>query len=296
MHALVDQFADYVALERGLSENTRAAYHADLTRFIQFLQSRKVSSLNDVTRRHISDYLMAEKDRDMATATLARRLVAIKVFVRFLLQEGLLSKDVAEAMDSPRLWKYLPDTLSPDEVDRLLRAPPIDSHRGFRDTTLLELMYGTGLRVSEVAMLRVTDLHMDEKYLRCVGKGNKERVVPFGGKAQTCLREYMDDHRPALLKFKDSEILFITQRGTGFSRKGIWKLIKHYTREAGITKNVTPHTLRHSFAGHLLAHGAQLRVIQEMLGHADIATTQIYTHVDQSRLKSIHRDFHPRAR
>ncbi len=295
MQALIDQFTDYIALERGLSPHTREAYRCDLERFVHFLQSRKVATLNDMTRRHISDYLMAEKDRDMAVSTLARRLVSIKVFARFLQQEGLLDRNVAEAMESPRLWKILPDTLSPDEVERLLAAPKGDAPLAFRDRTLLELLYGTGLRVSEMANLRVTDLHLDEKYLRCIGKGNKERVVPFGEKALAMLNEYLAIHRPALLKERTSDTLFITRRGTAFSRKGIWKLIKIHARNAGITKNVTPHTLRHSFAGHLLAHGAQLRVIQEMLGHADIATTQIYTHVDQGRLKSIHAQYHPRA-
>jgi integrase/recombinase XerD len=295
MQALIDQFTDYVALERGLSEQTRLAYQNDLQQFVRFLQRHEVRSLNQVTRRHITDFLMSEKDRDLATTTLARRLVAIKVFTRFLLQEGLLTQDVAEAMDSPRLWKYLPDTLSPEEVDRLLDAPSEDTHRGCRDRTWLELLYGTGLRVSELAALKVTDLHLEEKYLRCIGKGNKERVVPFGNQAQAALGEYLLMHRPALLKQRACEQVFVTQRGTGFSRKGLWKLIKQYARAAGITQNVTPHTLRHSFAGHLLARGAQLRVIQEMLGHADIATTQIYTHVDQARLQSIHTRFHPRA-
>ncbi len=295
MQALIDQFTDYVALERGLSPHTCEAYRSDLERFVHFLQSRKVSTLNDVTRRHITDFLMAEKDRDMATSTLARRLVSIKVFSRFLQQEGLLDRNVADAMDSPRLWKVLPDTLSTAEVDRLLNAPSGDTPRGYRDRALLELLYGTGLRVSEMADLRVSDLHLGEKYLRCIGKGNKERVVPFGDKALAVLNEYIAVHRPALLKGRPAEALFVTRRGTAFSRKGLWKLIKTHARTAGITKNVTPHTLRHSFASHLLAHGAQLRVIQEMLGHADIATTQIYTHVDQGRLKSIHTQYHPRA-
>ncbi len=295
MQALIDQFTDYIALERGLSPNTREAYRADLERFAQFLQSRKITSFNDVTRRQITDFLMAEKDRELATSTLARRLVSIKVFARFLQQEGMLDRNVSDAMDSPRLWKVLPDTLSPAEVERLLEAPDNDTHRGFRDRTLLELLYGTGLRVSELAHLHVTDLHLDEKYLRCVGKGNKERVVPFGERARSMLSDYLAVHRPALLKQRAAEAVFITQRGQPFSRKGLWKLIKTHARKAGITKNVTPHTLRHSFAGHLLAHGAQLRVIQEMLGHADISTTQIYTHVDQGRLKSVHAQYHPRA-
>lgn len=295
MQALIDQFMDFMALERGLSEHTRDAYRMDLDRFVGFLQGHGVQTLNDATRQNIVDFMMAEKDRGMAATTISRRLVAIKVFFRYLQQEGMLAENRSDAMDSPRLWKILPDTLSQDEVVQLINTPDPSQPRGFRDKTLLELMYATGLRVTEVATLNVHDLHMEESYLRCVGKGNKERVVPFGAAAKTLLAQYLRDTRPLLLKNKTSERLFLTRRGEPFSRKGIWKLIKTYTLKAGISKNVTPHTLRHSFATHLLSHGAQLRVIQEMLGHADIATTQIYTHVDQDRLKSIHHRFHPRA-
>ncbi len=295
MQVLIDQFCDYIRLERGLSEHTLAAYRSDLEQFIAYLRTQRVPAINSVERRHIVQFLLKEKERDMAPPTLARRLVAIKVFMRFLQQEGMLDENIAEAMDSPRLWQFLPESLSPAQIDRLLDAPSPKTHRGFRDRTMLEVWYGTGLRVSELASLELTNLHLDEKYLRCVGKGNKERVVPFGQKARVMLQEYIDHHRPALLKHQTHARLFVTRRGTGFSRKGLWKLIKHYAREAGISASVSPHTLRHSFATHLLARGAQLRVIQEMLGHADIATTQIYTHVDQKRLKSIHTQFHPRA-
>lgn len=295
MHPLIDQFSDYIALERGLSEHTRAAYRADLERFVDHLAAHQITSMNDVRHKHILQFLMAERDRNLATTTLARRLVAIKVFMRFLQQEGLLNEDAAAAMDSPRLWKRLPGTLSTDEVDRLLAAPDPDTVRGRRDRAWLEILYGTGLRVSELAHLRLADLHLEERYLRCIGKGNKERVVPFGRRALETLEDYLTHDRPQLLKHQTSDFVFLTRRGTGFSRKGLWKLIKWYAQQAGITQTVTPHTLRHSFASHLLAHGAQLRVIQEMLGHADIATTQVYTHVDQNRLKAIHQQFHPRA-
>ncbi len=295
MQALIDQFTDYIALERGLSAHSREAYRADLELFIHFLQSKKINSMNQMTRRHITEFLLAEKERDMSTATLARRMVAIKVFLRFLQQENLLAHNVAEAMDTPRLWNILPESLSHDEIERLLDAPTTDTPRGRRDRALLELFYGTGLRVSELAQLQVTDLHLPERYVRCVGKGNRERVVPFGDKARTLLDDYLQIDRPDLLKGRRSEALFITRRGSGFSRKGIWKLIKIYARDVGIRKRVTPHMLRHSFATHLLENGAPLRVIQEMLGHADIGTTQIYTHVDRNRLKSIHSQFHPRA-
>lgn len=295
MQALIDQFMDHLALERGLSLNTLDGYRRDLERFAAFLAAQGVHSMNDVQRKQITQFLLSEKDREMATTTLARRLVAVKVFMRFLQQEGLIGENVADAMDHPRLWKLLPDTLSPAQVDALLAAPDATTDHGARDRALLELWYGTGLRVSELASLDVQDVHLDERYIRCIGKGDKERVVPFGEKARALIEDYHHVHRPALLKEQTCNRLFVTRRGTGFSRKGLWKLVKVYTHKAGIAQNVTPHTLRHSFASHLLAHGAPLRVIQEMLGHADIATTQIYTHVDQGRLKSIHHQYHPRA-
>ncbi|MBN1269100.1 MAG: site-specific tyrosine recombinase XerD [Kiritimatiellae bacterium] len=293
MDVLVDQFLEYVGLERGLSGNTRDAYAGDLHAFLGFLRDRRVRSVNAVRRKHVLDFLFEEKDRGLSTNSISRRLVAIKVFFRYLQQEGLLTDNVTETMDSPRLWKVLPETLSYKEVERLLAAPDLRKRNGLRDKAILETLYGAGLRVSELADLTVDDVHFDEGYLRCIGKGRKERVVPLGGSARTCLKQYLEEVRPALAD--SSRALFLTRLQRPFGRKGLWKLIKKYARLAGIAKNVTPHTLRHSFASHLLANGAPLRVIQEMLGHADIATTQIYTHVDPSRLKAVHSQFHPRA-
>ncbi len=295
MNALVEQFLDYVSFERGLSPNTRSAYQADLRALVTFLEAINVSSFNDVTRKHLLDFMMAEKDRGVSVNTIARRLVAIKVFFSFLVREGLLAKNVTEAMDSPKLWKVLPGVLSVKDVDKLLQTPAGNDRISKRDKTIMELMYATGMRVSEVADLEVDWLNLDEGYLRCTGKGNKVRVVPFGGKAGDCLREYLRDTRQLFLKDKISRHVFLTYRGSQFSRKGIWKMVKNYAKRAGVSADVHPHTLRHSFASHLLANGAPLRVIQEMLGHADIATTQIYTHVDQGRLRSVHSKFHPRA-
>jgi integrase/recombinase XerD len=295
MKALVEQFLDYVAFERGLSKNTKSSYEADLRSLVVYLESHGISSFNSVTRKHLLDYMMAERDRGVSVNTVARRLVAIKVFFGFLVREGLLARNITEAMDSPKLWKVLPGVLSVKDVDRLLAAPAGEDRASLRDKAILELMYATGMRVSEVAELETEWVNMDEGYLRCTGKGNKMRVVPFGGQAAQALRRYLKDVRPQFLKGRVSRHLFITYRGTHFSRKGIWKMIKDYAKRAGIAADVHPHTLRHSFASHLLANGAPLRVIQEMLGHADIATTQIYTHVDQGRLRSVHSKFHPRA-
>ena len=295
MHALVEQFLDYVSLERGLSPQTRASYGADLSSLVQYLSEKSVSSLNNVTRRHLLDYLYREKERGLSAPSLSRRLVAIRVFFRYLQQEQLLTANVTDTMDSPKLWKILPDTLTTKEVERLLAAPDAAREHGLRDAAILEILYGTGLRVSELASLTVDDLHFDDGYLRCIGKGNKERVVPLGGAATRSVRRYLTELRPRLAGTTGSRVLFLTRRGKGFSRKGLWKLIKGHARSAGIDKDVSPHTLRHSFATHLLANQAPLRVIQEMLGHADISTTQIYTHVDSSRLKAIHAKYHPRA-
>ena len=295
MQALLEQFLDYLTLERGLSPHTRAAYASDLRAFLSFLQRQQLNSLNSVTRKHILDYLVWEREHELATTSLSRRLVAIRVFFRYLQQENLLTANVTETMDSPKLWKMLPDTLSMKEVDKLLAAPPADKPLGLRDRAILETFYGTGLRVSELANLQVGDVHFDAGYVRCLGKGSKERLVPLGGSAADWIRRYLDTVRPAHLRDPAVPTLFLTRHGSKLSRKSIWKMIKQRALAAGIGKSISPHTLRHSFATHLLANQAPLRLIQEMLGHADIATTQIYTHVDQSRLKSIHTKFHPRA-
>lgn len=295
MQALLDQFLDYVVLERGLSENTQSAYVADLELFLAFLRESSVRSINSVTRDHVLSFLLQEKDRGMATRSIARRLVAIKVFFRYLAQEGLLKENITDAMDSPKLWKVLPDTLSYEEVERLLRQPDLSRPLGVRDHAILETFYGSGLRVSEICTLRIDNLRLDDGYLRCIGKGNKERVVPVSATARDSVIRYTEEVRPGHVQDELERTLFLTRRGTPFSRKGIWKLIKQHSLAAGIHKNVTPHTLRHSFATHLLSNGAPLRMIQEMLGHADIATTQVYTHVDSSRLKAVHDQFHPRA-
>lgn len=296
MQHLVDQFADYVALERGLSANTRAAYQSDLTKFIRYLERRKVSSINAVTRDEILDFLLYTKDHGLGINSISRLFVAIKVFFRFLQQEALLTKNVTEVMDSPKLWKVLPATLSLKEVERLLAAPEGEKPQAVRDRALLELLYATGLRVSELCNLTLDDVNFEAGYLRCTGKGRKERVVPFSEKAAAALKKYIESARPLFTADPQNRHVLLSRRGVKICRKTVWKMIKQYARKAGIDKKISPHTLRHSFASHLLANNAPLRVIQEMLGHADIATTQIYTHVDQSRLKSIHDRFHPRAR
>jgi len=296
MNPLVEQFLDYLSLERGLSPNTRAAYASDLRDFISHLEKGGDAAFNRLTRDRIGDYLLDLREAGRRTTTLARRLVAVKVFLRYLAREGLLAASVAESMDAPRLWQMLPGTLTPREVERLLLQPDVRKPLGLRDRALLETLYGAGLRVSEATGLTLDDLHLAEGYLRVFGKGRKERLVPVGEAARNWIEKYVADARPLLLGAgDDSRILFVNRRRRPLGRKWVWRLVGAYARKAGIARHVKPHTLRHSFASHLLANNAPLRIIQEMLGHADIATTQIYTHVEPARLKTIHEKFHPRG-
>ncbi len=295
MKVLVDEFLDYLSIEKGLSGNTRESYGRDLTKFTSFLGRRKLKGVDNISRKEITAYLLAEKDKGLSPSSLSRNLVSIRMWFRYLVVNGYLEEDITAVLDSPRLWRILPNVLSVQEVTKLLQSTKTDSARSLRDKAMLELMYASGLRVSEVVNLRVSDLNLEVGFLRCIGKGKKERIVPLGKLSIKSLQHYLKKGRPRLMKDLLVPNLFLNQRGKAFTRQWVWKLIKHYARQAGIKKEITPHTLRHSFATHLLANGADLRIVQELLGHADITTTQTYTHVDKNRLKSIHRKFHPRA-
>ena len=295
METLADQFLDYLTLERGLSANTRSAYRTDLQAFLRFLHQQKITSLNNVRRKDVTEFLLHEKNAGRAPPTLSRRLVAVRVFFRHLQQEGLLAQNVTDSMDPLRLWRNLPDSLSLREIERLLAAPDPERKHAARDRAILETLYGCGLRASELTGLNIDDVHFDSGYLRCLGKGSKERLVPLGHAAAQALRDYLSQLRPRLARSDSERALFLTNRGTRCDRRSIWRLVKNAGTKAGVGVPLHPHMLRHSFATHLLQNDAPLRVIQEMLGHADIATTQIYTHVDQSRLKNVHHRFHPRA-
>ncbi len=296
MQEIIAQFLDHIAFERGLAANTRAAYATDLQAFATFLTARGVHLFNQVARRHIVEFLTDQRRQELAVSTVARRLVAVKVLFGYLQREGLLDRNVAEAMNSPKLWRTLPEILTPTEVGRLVDAAAGDKAQAVRDHAILELFYSCGLRISEVAALRLGDVQFDGGFVRCTGKGDKQRVVPLGSVAAASLRRYLDKVRSRWAKKNPADDhLFLSQQGKGFTRQGLYKVVMHYARVAGLSGRLTPHTLRHCFASHLLANGAQLRAIQEMLGHASIATTQIYTHVDQDRLVAVHRKFHPRA-
>lgn len=294
MNNLKEEFLNYLSVERGLSKNTIAAYGRDLSFFIGRMESTGIKDINRIRRQDVMNYLLYLKDKGLSSNSISRALVAIKMFYKFLLQEHFAKEDVAGVLDSPKLIRPLPDVLNMDEVDRMLAAAEPRDWLGIRDRAALELMYATGMRVSEIVELTMDGLNLDVGFIKCKGKGDKERVVPIGKKAKEAIERYLEKVRPGLLKGKQDQHLFLSRLGKKVSRVSFWKMIKRLTRMARIKKTITPHTLRHSFATHLLERGADLRIVQEMLGHADISTTQIYTHINKERLKSIHRQFHPR--
>lgn len=294
MKELSEEFLNYLSVERGLSKNTITSYRADLACFLNYLESKGLSNIESIKRDEIRNYLMHLKDKGLSSNSISRALVAIKMFYKFLAQERFIKDDVAGILESPKLIRPLPNVLNIQEVEKLLQAPDIRERMGMRDKAALELMYATGMRVSEIVDLPTNTLNLDVGFIKCKGKGDKERIVPIGSQAKNAIYKYMQDARPALLKNKEDSHLFLSRLGKRISRQSFWKMIKKYAKRARIKKEIAPHTLRHSFATHLLERGADLRVVQEMLGHADIATTQIYTHVNKERLKLIHRQFHPR--
>jgi len=295
VRALLDEFLNYLSVERGLSKNTISSYRTDLIHFIGYLDKKGMGAIEAVKRQDITNYLLSLKDRGISSNSISRALVAIKMFYRFLVQEHLTKDDVAGILESPRLIRPLPNVLGMAEVDKLISAPDLRDWMGIRDKAVLELMYATGMRVSEMVELTTDGLNLDVGFIKCKGKGGKERIVPLGKSAKEALSRYIEKVRPKLLKAKSDPHLFLSRLGKKISRQSFWKMIKRNAKKARIKKDITPHTLRHSFATHLLERGADLRVVQEMLGHADIATTQIYTHINKERLKSIHKQFHPRA-
>jgi integrase/recombinase XerD len=289
---LADQFISHLRVERGLADNTIQSYSRDLLRFFQFLEGRRRSPLQ-ATQDDIMDY-MSTLQKALSIRSCARNLSALKMFFRFLVSEGKIQGSPARLLGAPKLPRKLPGVLTPDEVDMLLSQPDPSNHRGQRDKAMLELLYATGLRVSELVGLKMSNINLEAGFVRMVGKGSKERMVPMGTKALEVIKGYLSEARGKLLKNRSSSYLFLNSRGTGLTRQGFWKLIKKYGKKAGIKKEITPHKLRHSFASHLLEGGADLRSVQVMLGHADISTTQIYTHITRERLKQIHEKYHPR--
>ncbi len=290
-------FLQYIVTEKGLARNSVAAYERDLSDFVRYLSDSRISSFAAVSRDIIIDYLGGLRENGMESATIARRLVSIKLILRFLASEKLIPSDVTAVMDSPKLWRILPDFLSVSEVDAMLNVYPAKGDPlEVRNRTILELLYASGLRVSEIADLPVSAIDFDTETVRIVGKGSKTRIVPVGRFALRSLANYLNTARPLLADANpQAPWLILSKNGKRLDRIRIWNIVRDAALQSGIVKNVHPHTLRHSFASHLLENGADLRVIQEMLGHSDIATTEIYTHVNKSRLSQIHRQFHPRS-
>jgi integrase/recombinase XerD len=292
---LLQRFADYIALEQGLSLRTQEAYGKDLDRFAEYADVKGVAAPLDITARTLREYVYHLKDLGLSPASIRRNVSALRTYFRFLTGDGIVVRDPSERLETPKRWRELPDVLTVDEVQRLIAAPTLDDNMVFRDRALLELAYGAGLRVSEWITLGVRDLMLEEGLVRVFGKGSKERLVPIGRSAIGAVAVYLRELRPKLEKGEGKGILFLNARGRPLTRMGAWKILRGYVERAGITKHVSPHTLRHSFATHLLEGGADLRAVQEMLGHVDISTTQIYTHVDREYLRQVHRSYHPRG-
>ncbi len=291
---LIAQFLDYLSIEAGLSENTVLAYGRDLKAFAAFAKSREIDDIEKIRPVLIQQYLVKLSKASMAESSIKRALVAVRMLLRFARLQNLIEDDFSAILEGPKLWQRLPVICSRGKVLDLLNSPDPKEEFYLRDKAILELLYATGLRASELACLKTGDVNIDVGYLRCFGKGKKERIIPVGRTAVAAVVEYLRKLRPVLQKPFSNDTLLLSRTGRPLSRIEIWRLIKKYAARAGMPKNLTVHTLRHCFATHLLAGGADLRSVQEMLGHVDIATTQIYTHVDQERLRKIHKQFHPR--
>lgn len=288
-------FEDALALEEGASPRTIEAYRRDVVRCASYMREQGITAARDISPASLREFVYHLKDLGLAGSSIRRNISALRTWFRVMLAEGLVHTDPTERLDSPQRWRTLPDVLSVDEVTRLLAAPQLDERLAFRDRAMLELAYGAGLRVSEWIGLALKDVLLEDGLVRVFGKGSKERLVPIGRSAIGAVAVYVRELRPVLEKGKGKGILFLNGRGQPLTRMGAWKILRKYVEQAGIGKDVSPHTLRHSFATHLLEGGADLRAVQEMLGHADIATTQIYTHVDREYLRSVHKQFHPRS-
>ncbi len=295
MERAIRDFLNFLAVERGLSRNTLLSYRSDLIFFKKFCALKGFDPLGPGARGAVSAYLLQLKNDGRSASTISRRLAALKSLYKFLINEGRLESDPTENLESPKKILKLPRVLTTGEVDRLLAQPRAGTTSGLRDKAMLELLYATGIRVSELVSLDRGSINLEEGYIRCLGKGAKERIVPIGQVAAYYTEAYMQGARAKLLGGKNSQALFLNRYGNRMTRQGFWKIIKKYTARANIKKDITPHTLRHSFATHLLENGADLRSVQELLGHADISTTQIYTHLTGSRLKEVYRKSHPRA-
>ncbi|MGM7701759.1 site-specific tyrosine recombinase XerD [Pseudalkalibacillus sp. Hm43] len=292
----VKDYLHYLTVERGLAANTLQSYERDLKKYTTHLQKElNHTNYNTITRNDIMNFLYHLKDSGMATTTIARTIASIRSFHQFLIREKVTDQDPSVHIETPKTERRLPKILSSAEVENLMEAPEGNTPFGLRDRAMIELLYATGIRVSEMIQLNVSDAHLTMGFIQCTGKGNKERIIPVGRMASQALTTYITEARGKLLKKKSNDALFLNHHGNRLTRQGFWKILKKLARQANIEKELTPHTLRHSFATHLLENGADLRAVQELLGHVDISTTQIYTHVTKTRLKDVYSTYHPRA-
>jgi len=296
MQERLEEFLHHLRLSQGLSQNTLESYRLDLKKYFKYLKKKNISALKEVRPDNISEFILILYRKKLASTTISRNLSAIKSFHRFLLNDDYSDSNPAETIDSPKIGIRLPHTLTPDEMKKILEQPFAENDLGKRDKAILEFLYATGVRISELLNFKREGFLPEVSLVRIIGKGNKERFVPIGKKGIKAVRDYLNDSRPYLAKPWSEDIMFLNRRGKKLSRMGAWKIIKRYILLTGIKKRVTPHTIRHSFATHLLEGGADLRAVQEMLGHADISTTQIYTHIDREFIKQEHRDHHPREK
>ncbi|MCF7873890.1 MAG: site-specific tyrosine recombinase XerD [Candidatus Omnitrophica bacterium] len=295
MDTYIEAFFDYLRVERGLAQNSIKSYKTDLSKYKKYLDKLGINNPRRVKRDDISEFIFSLRS-SLSIGTISRILSSVKNFHQFLLREKIISDDPSSLIESPKLDKKIPSFLTSQEVVRVLKAPNLKKNKGLRARAILETMYASGLRVSELVELKTQDANLEIGFIKCKGKGSKERIIPLGNTANHFIKRYKQEVRPDLLKEKESTFLFLAQGGHKLSRQSVWKIIKAMVKKAKIKKKVSPHTLRHSFATHLLEGGADLRSVQEMLGHANITTTQIYTHINQTRLKEIHNQFHPRAK
>ncbi len=291
----LDEFIYHLAVERGLAKNTLISYRADLNGYISFCRNHGINTFEEASRDTVMSYLFQLQLHGRSPATISRRLATVRTFYRYAVREGFLQEDPSAGLESPKLGQKLPRVLSIEEVDHLLGQPRISEPAGLRDKAMLEVLYATGIRVSELVSLDLKSIHFESGFIRCFGKGSKERIVPLGDVAARFTKEYLERGRSILKKSGDTPALFLNQHGRRLTRQGFWKIIKKYASKAKIKTVITPHTLRHSFATHLLENGADIRSVQEMLGHADISTTQIYTHLTKNKIREVYDRSHPRA-
>jgi integrase/recombinase XerD len=291
----IERFDDFLSLEQGSAERTREAYRRDVLRLAEYVLAKAIRQPASLTPRDLRDFVYHLKDLGLAPSSIRRTIAGLRTWFRFLVAEGVIPGDPSDRLELPKKWQTLPEVLTQQEIARLLAAPLQDDAMYYRDRAMLELAYGAGLRVSEWTSVSVRDVHLDERLVRIMGKGSKERLVPFGRQAAATVAIYLRELRPKLENGAGKGVLFLNARGRPLSRMGAWTILRKHVERVGIAKTVTPHTLRHSFATHLLEGGADLRAVQEMLGHADVSTTQVYTHVDREYLRSVHKQYHPRG-